>query len=66
MAESFFATWECELLARQTFRTQNEACTALFESIEVFYNRQRRHSGLGYLSPDAYERRWTAQTPVVA
>lgn len=66
MAESFFATLECELLARQTFRTHNEARIALFEYIEVFYNRQRRHSALGYLSPDAYERRWATQTPVVA
>lgn len=66
MAESFFATLECELLARQPFRTQLEARTALFEYIEVFYNRQRRHSALGYLSPDAYERRWTTTTPVVA
>lgn len=66
MAESFFATLECELLARQPFRTQLEAHSALFEYLEVFYNRQRRHSALGYLSPDAYERRWTAQTPVVA
>jgi putative transposase len=66
MAESFFATLECELLARQTFRTHLEARTALFEYIEIFYNRQRRHSALGYLSPDAYERRWATQTPVVA
>ena len=66
MAASFFATLECELLARQTLRTQNEARTALFSSIEVFYNRQRRHSALGDLSPDAYERRWATQTPVVA
>jgi putative transposase len=66
MAESFFATLECELLARQPFRTQLEARTALFEYIEVFYNRQRRHSALGYLSPDAYERRWATQTAVVA
>ncbi len=69
MAESFFATLECELLARQTFRTHLEARTALFEYLEVFevfYNRQRRHSALGYLSPEAYERRWATQTPVVA
>ena len=66
MAESFFATLECELLARQPFRTHLEARTALFEYIEVFYNRQRRHSALDYLSPDAYERRWTTQTPDVA
>ncbi len=66
MAESFFATLECELLTPQPFRTHLEARTALFEYIAVFYNRQRRHSALGYLSPDAYERRWTATTPVVA
>ena len=66
MAESFFATLECELLARQPFRTHLEAHTALFEYIEVFYNRQRRHSALDYLAPDAYERRWATQTPVVA
>jgi putative transposase len=65
MAESFFATLECELLAGQAFRTHAQARTALFEYIEGFYNRQRRHSALGYLSPDAYERRYT-QTPVVA
>ena len=66
MAESFFATLECELLARYSFHTHLEARTALFEYLEVFYNRQRRHSALGYLSPDAFERRWATQTPVVA
>jgi putative transposase len=66
MAESFFATLECELLARQPFPTHVAARTALFEYLEVFYNRQRRHSALGYLSPAAYERRWSTQTPVVA
>jgi len=66
MAESFFATLECELLARQPFPTHVAARTALFESIAVFYNRQRRHSALDYLSPDAYERRWSTQTAVVA
>jgi putative transposase len=58
MAESFFATLECELLARRRFSTHLEARSALFEYIEVFYNRQRRHSALDYLSPDAFERRW--------
>ncbi len=66
MAESFFATLECELLARQPFPTHLAARTALFEYLEVFYNRQRRHSALGYLSPDEFERRWATQTPVVA
>ncbi|MGZ3598686.1 MAG: IS3 family transposase, partial [Ktedonobacterales bacterium] len=59
-------TLECELLARQTFGTHDEARTALFEYIEVFDNRQRRHSTLGYLSPDAYKRRWATHIPVVA
>ncbi len=66
MAESFFATLECELLARQSFPTQIAARTALFEYLEVFSNRQRRHSALDYLSPDVSERRWATQTLVVA
>ena len=65
MAESFFATLECELLSRSAFPTHAEARRALFDFIEVFYNRQRRHSALGYLSPEGFERRIT-ETPVVA
>jgi putative transposase len=65
MAESFFATLECELLAQAAFRTHAEAKAALFDFIEVFYHRQRRHSALGYCSPEAFERR-LQQTPVVA
>ena len=59
MAESFFATLECELLAQQRFPTRNAARLALLDSIEGFYNSHRRHSALDYLSPAAYERRWT-------
>ncbi len=59
MAESFFATLECELIARHSFPTRNAARLALFDYIEGFYNTHRRHSALGYLSPLAYERRWT-------
>jgi putative transposase len=66
LAESFFATLECALLEQWTFRTHDEARSALFEFIESFYNRQRRHSALGYLSPEEYERRWGPSTPVVA
>ena len=65
MAESFFATLECELLSRSSFPTHAEARSALFDFIEVFYNRQRRHSALGSLSPEGFERRIT-ETPVVA
>ncbi len=48
MAESFFATLECELLDRRSFQTQAEAKLAVFEFIEGFYNTRRRHSSLGY------------------
>src|ERR1700758_4649523 len=55
MCESFFATLECELLDRCRFKTQSEARSAVFAFIEGFYNPRRRHSGIGYLSPIAYE-----------
>lgn len=57
MAESFFATLECELIDRRRFKTQAEARMAVFEFIEGFYNPRRRHSSLGYLSPIDFERR---------
>jgi hypothetical protein len=57
MAESFFATLECELLEHRRFKTQAEAPMALFAFIEGFYNPRRRRSALGYLSPVAFERR---------
>jgi putative transposase len=56
MCESFFATLECELLDRRTFRTRSEARMAVLEFIEGGYNPGRRHSALGYLSPIEYER----------
>jgi len=55
MAESFFATLECELLDRERFDTYAEAKFAVFEFIEAWYNPHRRHSSLGYLSPNAFE-----------
>jgi len=57
MAESFFATLECELIDRERWANHGEAKTALFEFIEGFYNPKRRHSALDYLSPVAFERR---------
>ena len=60
MCESFFATLECELLARSRFRTPAEARNAVFSFIEGFYNPRRRHSSIGYLSPIEYERRLQA------
>jgi putative transposase len=56
MAESFFATLECELIDRQRFRDPAEARIAVFQFIEGWYNPRRRHSALGYLSPINYER----------
>lgn len=57
MCESFFATLECELLDRVSFRTPAEARLAVFDFIEGWYNPRRRHSSLDYLSPMVYERR---------
>jgi putative transposase len=57
MCESFFATLECELLARYRFVSQTEATMAVFSYIEGWYNPARRHSGIGYLSPIAYEKK---------
>lgn len=64
MAESFFATLECELLDRRSFQTQAEAKLAVFEFIEGFYNTRRRHSSLGYRSPVRFESELMATTPV--
>jgi transposase InsO family protein len=55
VAESFFATLRWELLERQQWSTRAAARTAIFEYIEVWYNRRRRHSALGYLSPWQFE-----------
>ena len=63
MAESFFATLECELLDRRRFKTQAEARIAVFAFIEGFYNPRRRHSSLGYLSPVKFECQFTATAP---
>ncbi len=61
MAEAFFATLECELLDRRSFRSQAEARIAVFHFIKGFYNPTRRHSALGYLSPIEYEARAMAE-----
>lgn len=53
--ESFWSTLKNELVHRQTFATRAEARTAIFEYVEVFYNRQRLHSALGYQSPVDFE-----------
>ncbi len=61
MAESFFATLECELLARRRFATQAEARVAIFRYLEGWYNPHRRHSALGQQSPLAFERAYAAR-----
>ena len=55
VAESFFATLKKELVHGAAWQTREEARAALFEYIELWYNRERRHSSLGYLSPAEYE-----------
>ena len=54
-AESFFGTFKAELVNRVRYRTREEARTSIFEWIECWYNRRRRHSSLGYKSPEAFE-----------
>ena len=53
--ESFWATLKTEALTGRTFATRAAAQLAIFDFIEAFYNRQRAHSALGYLSPSAFE-----------
>lgn len=55
VAESFFSTLKNELVHYCDFHTRDEARAAIFEYIEIFYNRQRRHQTLGYLSPVQFE-----------
>ena len=57
MMESFWARVQIELLSRRRWRTRLELSTALFEHLEIFHNRQCRHSALGMLSPVEYELR---------
>ena len=55
LMESFFATLKTECVERHRFQTIEQARTCIFEYLEVFYNRQRLHSSLGYRSPMAFE-----------
>jgi transposase InsO family protein len=55
VAESFFGTLKTELVNPMRYRTKEEARTSIFQWIECWYNRKRRHSSLGYLSPEAFE-----------
>jgi putative transposase len=55
VAESFFATLELELIIKRDWHTRDDARRAIFKYIETWYNRQRRHSTLGNISPAAFE-----------
>ena len=55
MMESFFATLKSELVNHQQYQTHEQARASIFEYVEVFYNRKRLHSALGYQSPESFE-----------
>ena len=57
MIESFWSRMQVELLDQQTWRTRGELANAIFEYLEIFHNRQRRHSRLGMLTPVEFETR---------
>lgn len=61
MAESFFATLECEVLDRNDFPTREEARRAIFCWIHSWYNPTRRHSSIGYVSPQEFEKRFNSK-----
>jgi len=56
VVESFFSTLKREMVSREQFESRKEARLVVFEWIEIWYNRKRRHSALGYLSPEAFEK----------
>ena len=62
VAETFFATLKKELINRRSWPFRRELQSAVFEYIEAFYNRQRRHSTLGMVSPAEYEQTQTTAT----
>ncbi len=61
VVESFFATLEWELIEGSDWATRDAARVAIFDYIECWYNRRRRHSSLGYLSPVEYEQKLLSQ-----
>jgi transposase InsO family protein len=65
VTESFFGTLKTELVHHQRYATREAARQSLFEYIEVFYNRQRRHSTIGYVSPSEYEQHALRNAPAV-
>lgn len=56
--ESFFHTLKTEHIYFERYETREQAMRSIFEYVEVFYNRQRRHSTLGYVSSMVFEKKW--------
>ena len=61
MVESFFSSLKKERIKKRIYKTRNLAREDVFDYIEVFYNRVRRHSALGYVSPAKYEEEYYAR-----
>ena len=61
VAESFFKTLKKELVRKQVFFTREVAASKIFEYIEMFYNSKRRHSYIGYISPNEFEKRYNME-----
>jgi transposase InsO family protein len=61
--ESFFGRLKCEIASGEMFATRDRARAELFEYLEVFYNRVRLHSSLGFLSPVEFERTYNQNHP---
>jgi putative transposase len=64
MIEAFFSSYKSECVTQTTYPTRVAARSAAFDYIEIFYNRQRRHSALNYLSPEAFEKHHEEQTKI--
>jgi len=62
--ESFFHTLKTEHIYFESYKTREQAKQSIFEYVEVFYNRKRRHSTLGYLSPVVFENQWKGRVTV--
>ena len=62
MIESFWSRMQVELLDRRTWRTRVELANAIFEYLEIFHNRQRRHSALGMVTPVEFATRHQTET----
>lgn len=65
MAESLFSRFKTELMGKGSFLTKNDAYTEIFEYIEVYYNRKRRHSGIQYEKPEEFEKNYEIRTKQV-